>query len=192
MGNMAWGLPSDLSDYKIEKNSDYLKIIVASYFRFRRNCDVVCTEFEMSPKNRADVVAVKDGMLIEVECKTSKADLKNEFSTATKQKKHFSFYNLSHKSKYYPVPNYYYIIITKEMAKDNEVIGLIHQLNPGYGILIEDGWQFPPISKYQAKKIHDNKVSDAIVKKIYQRLCTDNITLRRKFLLSKQKIKKEP
>ena len=84
MGNMAWGLPSDLSDYKIEKNSDYLKIIVASYFRFRRNCDVVCTEFEMSPKNRADVVAVKDGMLIEVECKTSKADLKNEFSKLAK------------------------------------------------------------------------------------------------------------
>ena len=91
MGNMTWGLPTDLSNYIIEKNSDYLKLIVASYFRFRRNCDVVCQEFEMSPKNRADVIVVKDNMLIEVECKTSKADLKNEFLSATKQKKHFNF-----------------------------------------------------------------------------------------------------
>lgn len=191
MGNMTWGLPTDLSNYIIEKNSDYLKLIVASYFRFRRNCDVVCQEFEMSPKNRADVIVVKDNMLIEVECKTSKADLKNEFLSATKQKKHFNFYNLSHKSKYYPVPNYYYIIITKEMAKDNEVIGLIHQLNPNYGILVEDGWQFPPISKYQAKKIHDKQIPDNILKKIYQRIVADNITLRKKLFFSKQ-IKKEP
>lgn len=191
MGNMSWGLPSDLTNYKIEKNSDYLKLIVASYFRFKRGCDVVCSEFEMSPKNRADIIAVNKNMLIEVECKTSKSDLKNEFTASTKQLKHFSFYNFKRKSKYYPVPNYYYIMITKEMAKDNEVIGLIHQLNPNYGILVEDGWRFPPISKYPAKKLHDkNLLTGNFMKKIYQRLCADNISLRRKKYFSDLEQKK--
>ena len=127
-----------------------------------------------------DVIAVNDkGLSVEIECKLSKKDLKNEFITPQKKIKHFDFYNFKKRSKYHYVPNYYYIMISKDMAKDEEILELVTQLNPNYGLMIENGIKESPIIKKSAKKLHDKVIPSEVLSKIYQRICNDNIALRR-------------
>lgn len=162
-------------------NSDYMKIIVASYYRYIRGYAYTCTEFK-----NMDVCASDGKVLIEVECKISKADLKNELKSSTKIKKHKYYSEGKIKTK--PIPNKYYIAITEDMSKDKECFDIINSINSDYGIIIVKG--FRPIDfiiKKHAKKLHANNISEKNKLYIVKRCSSESISLRKKVYDLKQK-----
>lgn len=58
---------------EIVVNSDFMKIMVASHYRYKLNYRYTCTEFDYM-----DICACNGRSLIEIECKITKSDLKNE------------------------------------------------------------------------------------------------------------------
>lgn len=158
-----------LNKGEIIVNSDFMKIVVASHYRYRLNYRYTCTEY-----NFMDICACNGRSLIEIECKISKNDLKNE----AKKEKH-SYYAGKRKSKYVFVPSRYYIAITRDMYKDKEVIDFINKLNPNYGIIVVENWKEPTFVK-EAKWINKEKVSEKIKDSIVARISSENLTLRKK------------
>ena len=61
---------------QIIKNSDYMKIVIASLYRFVLNYKYTTTEFDLK-----DVCACNKNYSVEIECKISKSDLKNELKS---------------------------------------------------------------------------------------------------------------
>lgn len=152
----------------ISINSDYMKIVVASFYRYNRGFSYVCTEFK-----NMDICA-SDGMsLIEIECKISKSDLKNEL----KKIKH-SYYNFKKRNNRIVIPNQYYIAITKDMFKDKECVEIINKLNDKYGIIVVESWKYISFEKY-AKKLHDKNINEKKLQEIIARLSSENIILRK-------------
>lgn len=160
-------------------NSDYMKIVVASFYRYNRGFKYVCTEFK-----KIDVCASEGSSLIEIECKISKSDLKKEL----KKKKH-DYYSFKKKRKSVIIPNKYYIAITQEMAKDKECFEIINKLNDKYGIIVVESWRCISFEKY-AKKLHDDIIKIDDKDKIISRLSSENITLRKKLYDFKKDNKK--
>lgn len=164
-----------------EINSDYMKIIVASYYRFKRQYKYTCTEFEFM-----DICACNASTMIEVECKISKSDLKKEF----KKPKH-NKYRQASKTRDFKgmIPNRYFVAITTRLSQDLEVLDLINKLNPKYGIMVVDDldhYNGPVIIK-QAKKLHDKEPDTKTMEYIVARLSSENIGLREKVYKLKNK-----
>lgn len=158
-------------------DSNYMKIVVASFYRYNRGYKYVCTEFE-----KKDVCASNGETLVEIECKISKADLKKEL----KKKKH-DYYSFKKKRRSFTIPNKFYIAITKEMFRDKECIEIIEKLNDNYGIIVVESWRNISFEKY-AKKLHDNKININKKDNIVARLSSENIILRKQvYDLKKQK-----
>lgn len=151
-------------------NSDYMKIIVASFFRYNRQCKYTAIEFQ-----RMDVCAVSNDNLIEIECKISKSDLKKELTSPTKKKKHRTYKTYSKSNR--AIPNSYYFAIPRYMYADEECIRIIRQIDDRYGIIIVDDWLHIDIVKY-AKKLHDKPIEQKFKENIVARISSDNITQR--------------
>lgn len=161
--------------FKPKKNSDYFKIVVASYFRFVSHYIYTCTEYEYM-----DVCACNSNYITEIECKISRSDLKKELL----KDKH-EYYSFSKKSKHVIVPNRYYIAIPFDMY-DDETKDFINELNPLYGIMVvKDNEDYPIIVK-EAKKLHNEKVSPKILEEIIRRMSSENISLRKKLVKLKE------
>lgn len=154
---------------EIVVNSDYMKIVVASHYRYTLGYKYVCTEYEFM-----DVCACNGRSLIEIECKISKADLKKEI----KKPKHL-YYSGQKKSKYAIIPNKYYIAITKKMSEDEEVLDFIEKLNPNYGIITMSNWRDMCFYK-NAKTLKKEAVEEKIKEGIVARISSENLILRKK------------
>lgn len=165
---------------EIVVNSDYMKIVVASHYRYKLSYKYVCTEFDFM-----DVCACNGRSLIEIECKISKSDLKKEI----KKPKHL-YYSGQKKSKYAIIPNKYYIAITKEMSEDEEVLDFIEKLNPNYGIIAIKSWRDILFYK-NAKTLKKEAVTDKIKEGIVARISSENLTLRKKIYDIKYTQKKD-
>lgn len=165
---------------QIIKNSDYMKIVIASLYRFVLNYKYTTTEFDLK-----DVCACNKNYSVEIECKISKSDLKNELKSKTKIKKHNAYANPT-KKYYHWIPNRFYYAITDEMAQDPEIFDIINQINPKYGIFICSDWGNPREFKV-AKKLHNEKVSQAFIEELVARCSSENINLRKDNYILKQK-----
>ena len=152
-------------------DSDYMKIIVASFFRYNRQCKYTAIEFQ-----RMDICAISNDNIIEIECKISKNDLKHELSSPTKKLKHYNYKN-NHNTKYHVVPNSYYFAIPRELYNDKECVNIINSINEKYGIIVVDDWLHIDIVKY-AVKLHDKKIPANIKDNISARISSDNIMQR--------------
>jgi len=109
-------------------NSTYIKTVLCSYFRFANGSKYVATE---AGGFNSDVLAVKKGIVYEVEVKISKADLSQDF----KKDKHriYETYNRSSgKYLYRHVPNYFYFAVPKELAE----FALTKTLGTKYGVMV--------------------------------------------------------
>jgi len=173
----------------IEINSDMIKIVIASEYRYRKRYKYVCTEFAESPKNIMDVCAYNEKYLTEIEVKTSRSDLYADGKkTIYKRLKHQDYYSLNNKSKYVHVPNYFYFAITQEMYEDKLSYKFITELNPSYGIYVVYDWSEATLIK-QAKILHKDEVILGIKDKIIYRITVENICLRKKLYELKLEIK---
>lgn len=152
-------------------DSDYMKIIVASFFRYNRQCKYTAIEFQ-----RMDICAISNNTLVEIECKISKKDLKNELTSKTKIAKHNRYKN-NYSTKYHVVPNSYYFAIPRELYNDKECVEIINSIDERYGIIVVDDWLHIDIVKY-AVKLHDKKIPANIKDNISARISSDNIMQR--------------
>ncbi|MBA7536071.1 hypothetical protein ES705_28333 [subsurface metagenome] len=119
-------------------NSEHLKAIITSYWRYVMQCPVVALEVSSSLSSysddeRADILVVnKNRLLIETEVKVSLGDLRKERKDR-KKSKHLAFRNGGTR---YPA-RYFYFAVPREIANDATVI--CDDLYPYAGILGSDG-----------------------------------------------------
>lgn len=165
---------------KIIINSDLIKVVVASYYRFKMRYFYTCTEYE-----QMDVCVCNGKYLTEIEVKISHSDLKAD----AKKTKH-KYYSGEKKSKYKLVPNYFYYAITKELYNDGKSIKYIEENYASYGIMYVQDWREPIIIK-RPTMLNKNKVGENILNSILMRISSENIGLRKKLYELKLSIKKE-
>ena len=172
-----------LSSFKGRKLTDFIKLQLMKYYRFDRQFTLVVSE----SINNADITALSDKLLIEVEVKISKEDFLKEFNGKSwvKTQKH-QRYNSGKTYKKYIIPNYFYFCTTKELApfikqflKDNGYIN--------YGILLCNEKRLfnkrSHIETYkQGSKLHKENITERVADKVQKRLQSELITLKEKVL----------
>ena len=152
-----------------EIDANYMKIAVQSFFRYKKQYKLTCTEYCYK-----DVVAFKGSDFIEVEVKISKSDLKADLHKP-KHKKYVKG-SETQKANY---PNEFYYAFPKELYQDEEVKEIVEKLNPKYGIIIVKDIYDVMIVKF-ATKLHDIKFRTTLKDDVIARLTSENINLRQK------------
>ena len=152
-------------------NSLEIKHALMSYFRFKRQW-ICATETLL-----ADVMAITDKDIIEVEVKISKSDL---WEGEARKRKHKLFINPSPSRQSY-MPNKFYICVPTELSEEAEK--WVAEVNSNYGIIIcknhfapEKRYPFNIVITKSAKRLHD-KFSNNLKESIMKRVCTENINL---------------
>jgi len=171
---------------KIIINSDLIKVVVASYYRFKMRYFYTCTEYE-----HMDVCACNGRYLTEIEVKISHSDLKADTKkTKTYGKAKHDFYSGKCKSKYVLVPNYFYYCLSYDLYNDGKSVKYIEDTYPQYGIMYVQDWREPHIIK-KPTMLNKNKVGENVLNSILMRISSENIGLRKKLYELKLSIKKE-
>ena len=92
-------------------DSDRLKVEAMCWLRYGKRIPIVCTEVG---RWNCDLLGLCDTMSIEVEVKTSKADLQREFSRKTT--KHWVYTNATDTDRF--TPNYLYFFVPEALGKE--------------------------------------------------------------------------
>lgn len=104
------------------------KAVALGWLRYGRRMPLVMTEVG---RWNADVMGFSSALAVEVEVKTSKADLKREFQT--KIAKHWLYANAKDESH---VPNFFYFLVPDDMA--DATVALVSEAAPKAGIAVYD------------------------------------------------------
>lgn len=165
--------------------SKFLKSVLLSYFRFKRG--MICATEVAYYYGIADILCTDYKKIIEVEIKTSKADLKNDFL----KKKGTKYKALKGEivSKY--IPNMFYICVPENLK--NDALDYIQKYNPKFGLLVfeERYFKHKNYSSYLEAYIHVEKTADRLIKDpnikfykyIHRRLCNEVCQLNRDNIL---------
>lgn len=159
-------------------NSESMKIVLAYYFRYILHYKYICTEFKFM-----DVFVSNGENSTEIECKTSKQDLKNEIKNKKAKHKLYSGKQLT--SKF--IPNKYYICMTPELYSDPEATKIVNKINNKYGIIIIYPNDPMPYVVKEAQNLNNKKITKNIINKVVERLSSENISLRMKIYEIKNK-----
>ena len=130
-------------------SSDKVKAIIASYWRYTRQCPLVALEANcrlqaFNDGGQADILVInKNGLLIEIEVKLNKADFRRD---RNKLKHRY----LRENSGRWPT-TYFYFAVPKEIA--NKVAFLCENLYPYAGVLGTDGNSEHDVVVYREPKI---------------------------------------
>jgi len=131
-----------LSDFTGVRLNKFIKLQLFKYFRFDRDYMKCCfatfsSKFVCSEGiNNADINAINDKNLVEVEIKTSKSDFLKEFDKKSKIKKlKHSRYNKKLTYKNYVIPNYFYFCVPEDLKQFVETY-LKENGYTSYGILV--------------------------------------------------------
>lgn len=142
-------------------SADDIKNIIVHYYIEKRKFLCAVTEFKLGG-NIADVLAINDNEIVEIEVKISKQDFLNDF----KKEKH----NLSLKAAnrfYYAIPEHLYNFVCSYLEKHNyNDIGIII-INKNLNVVI----------KKPAELIQDNYIvnNDYLIKKVLTKLSLDSV-----------------
>lgn len=146
-----------------------MKVEALCWLRFERHLPYVCTE--VGPWN-ADVLGMNNRFSVEVEVKTSKADLRREFST--KKSKHFLYNNADGGTP----PNYFYFMVPKDIAE--YAVELVKSMAPKAGVAVYDpdnlGFHRHGSMTYVAKppvRLHKEWPTDALKHTVLNRMSSE-------------------
>lgn len=89
-------------------NSNYIKTILGQFFRYQQSCTTFASEAGFF---NSDFLCEKKGMVYEIEIKTSKSDLSNDF----KKPKH-KYYRALYSRVMPHIPNFFYFAVPPEMV----------------------------------------------------------------------------
>ena len=175
-----------MTKIKPKINSDLMKIVIASYYRYKLHYYYTCTEY-----SKMDICACNGKHLTEIEVKISYSDLKADAKkTKTYGKLKHDFYSGKNVSKYVLVPNYFYYCLSEELYLDGKSVKYIEAEYPLYGIMYVKDWREPWIIK-RPTMLNKNKVGPKILEDILMRISSENICLRKKLYELKLSAKKE-
>ncbi len=138
---------------KLPVNSEQLKAIIASYWRYVRQCPVIALEVSSnlssySGDEMADVLAVdKNRYLIETEVKITLADLRRD----AKKSKHRGFQDNGLRC----VARYFYFAVPKEIANGTKLV--CDDLYPYAGVLGTNGLDEYGVEVYRQAKFLPGK-----------------------------------
>ena len=161
--------------------SNKIKTALMEYFRYKKSIMLVCSE----GINNADINALNEKCLIEVEIKISKQDFQKEFKTSLvpniwdlKARKHRN-YATSTTSPFYTVPNKFYFCVPEEIS--TWALEYLKDKNPKYGLLVYKNKYLDSISVLkQARQLHETSPNITVLKKVAKRLSSELIIERRK------------
>lgn len=127
----------------------------------------------------ADVLGISDTMSVEIEVKTSKADLIREF--ANKKMKHWYYKNCKDHDEH--VPNFYWVVVPEALVE--EVSSVLLKESPTAGLLVYTATGFRPGDNIRvvrkAEKLHDSHPSPRVVRTAILRagseLCRSKLTI---------------
>lgn len=162
--------------------ADKIKTALMEYFRYKNGMELVCSE----GINNADINALNNDVLIEVEIKISKEDFKKEFKCTSKsffldckERKHKN-YAEPEKCVRYIVPNKFYFCVPENLYM--WALDYLKDKNPKYGLMIYKPSSFlhKIVVKKSARKIHNKIPTDRTKLLVTKRATSELIILRRK------------
>lgn len=162
-------------------DSGALKTEALCWLRFGKHLDLVCTE---GGKWCADVLGVGDTMVVEVEVKTSIADLNREFST--KLAKHALYRAAKTSAMTSSVPNYFYFFVPYSIAERAAEVISEHMPDAGLAVYLEnsrerDGKKTAVVRK--PKRLHDRPPTkmfrDVVLRRMGSELCGRHVAWQR-------------
>jgi hypothetical protein len=112
----------------VRLDSGTLKAEALAWLRYVKKMPVVVTE---AGNWNADILGLSEKLVIEVEVKVSKADLRNEFKN--KKAKHFLYNGGTGASYTGHKPNYFYIMVPEFLVE--EAIKIVVEHSPNTGVL---------------------------------------------------------
>jgi len=178
-------LLNKLSKIPRQNTSDKIKTALMEYFRYKNGMELVCSE----GINNADINALNNEVLIEVEIKISKEDFKKEFKSSSKifflgckERKHKN-YAEPEKCIRYIVPNKFYFCVPEELC--DWAIEYLKDKNPKYGLMLYKSTSFihKIVVKKSARKIHNKIPTNRIISLVAKRAASEIIILRRKIFI---------
>lgn len=172
---------------KIRNNTtDKIKTALMEYFRYKNGMELVCSE----GINNADINALNNDILIEVEIKISKEDFKKEFKCTSKsffldckERKHKN-YAESEKCVRYIVPNKFYFCVPENLC--DWAMEYLKDKNPKYGLMLYKPTSFVHkiVVKKSARKLHTKTPTNRAISLVAKRTASELIILRRKMFIS--------
>lgn len=171
---------------KIRNNTtDKIKTALMEYFRYKNGMELVCSE----GINNADINALNNEVLIEVEIKISKEDFKKEFKCSSKsflldckERKHKN-YAEPEKCVRYIVPNKFYFCVPENLC--DWILEYLKDKNPKYGLILYKPSSFVHniVVKKSARKLHNKIPTDRAISLVAKRTASELIILRRKMFI---------
>lgn len=146
-------------------NAGLLKTEALCWLRFTKQLDFVCTE---GGYWSADVLGAGDEFVIEIEVKTSRADLLAEFRN--KKAKHAYYQTNTNWA-----PNYFYVLVPQDLAP--EAIEILKEKMPKAGVLayaypnFRHGERLKVMRK--AQKLHNKKPFAKLMQSIKRRAASE-------------------
>ena len=155
-------------DPGLHLTSAQLKVEALFWLRFRRQYRIVCTE--ASTIGNCDVLAIGPETSVEVEVKTSKADLRRDF--ANKDGKHA--YYLTAAGGW--APSYFYFLVPAHLS--DYAAELVVEKNHKYGVITCSATMSEPTGENlavtrRATKLHDRPPSAKMVNSAVARMSSE-------------------
>lgn len=149
-----------------------LKVEALFWLRFRRQYRIVCTE--VSTIGNCDVLAIGPETSVEVEVKTSKTDLRRDFTN--KEGKH-SYYSTVEGGW---APTYFYFLVPAHLS--DYAAELVTEKNHKYGVITCSATMSEPTGEnltvtHRATKLHDKPPSAKMVNTAVARMSSELATL---------------
>ncbi len=153
-------------------NSTHIKIELMCWLRYGRRMPIVCTEFAGYSQWVADVFALNESLVTEIEVKVGKGDLRREFDADGKLAKHLHY-------RVAPIPNTFYLGVPSELV--GEAVQLVEEHAPRYGVVeVQDtnyGYGRNSNVRRKAQKLHNNPPSKRLAFAATQRMSSELVHL---------------
>lgn len=152
------------------KQSDIIKLDLMKFLRFQKQYDCVCTECV----NNADISAIKNQKLIEIEIKISKSDFKNELKHKSWKHDKYKDTQALKNTDWMRIPNKFFFCVPQEM--EEWALKEIENINFKYGLIV---WQEGLVYiRRQALHIHNDKLNNFVLIEFCKRITSELINLK--------------
>lgn len=162
------------------KLSDTIKLELMKFLRFRKQYDCVCSE----GVNNADISAIKNQKLIEIEIKISKSDFKNELKHKAWKHDKYKDKQALKNTDWMRIPNKFFFCVPQEM--EEWALKEMENINLKYGLIV---WQEGLVYiRRQAMHLHNDKLNNFVLVEFSKRITSELINLKIQAYENKQEL----
>lgn len=152
------------------KQSDIIKLELMKFLRFQKQYDCVCSE----GVNNADISAIKNNKLIEIEIKISKSDFKNELKHKSSKHEKYKDMQALKNTDWMRIPNKFFFCVPQEM--EEWALQEMEKINFKYGLIVyQEGFIYV---RRQAMHLHNDKLNIYTLVEFSKRITSELINLK--------------